>query len=150
VPLGRARRRRNMSSRGTGCTSEARKPGGTNLRRWRKVPARHGKANNERSACEKQWQRHAAAWSSDFFSRSAWPGASVCFRAARWQLPGLPFQQRGILGRRGCSLVSLRGFGTRLATANPEGCCARRGINGLLRSHGVGFPRGEPVFGNAL
>ena len=41
MPKGRVLRSRNMSSRGTGCRSEATKPGGTNLRRGRGVPERH-------------------------------------------------------------------------------------------------------------
>jgi len=45
-------RSRNMRSRGTGCTSVARKPGGTNLRRGRGIPARHIEANNRKEEGE--------------------------------------------------------------------------------------------------
>src|ERR1035437_6382394 len=62
VPQGWAMRSRNMRSRETGCKSEARKRGGTNLRRWRGVPARHTQANNERQCpapviCDKMCSR---------------------------------------------------------------------------------------------
>jgi hypothetical protein len=46
MPKGRVKRSRNMSSLGTGCMSEAKKLGGTNLRRGRGIPARHREANN--------------------------------------------------------------------------------------------------------